>query len=187
VLNANRVGLFEAIVIRPPMIWGDGMPMLESILENIEAGQFRLVNNGSAVMSTVHVDNVCHAVELAIEKGKGGEAYFVSDGVNHSFQEILAAFLGSHNVELPKSSIPLGMAWFMASMMEAVWKIFSRKGEPPITRQLLRFIGKDFTLNISKAERELGYVPTVSWSAGVEDMRTKYIQSVKTKPSADVA
>lgn len=173
VLNANRAGLFETIVIRPPMIWGDGMPMLESILANIKAGQFRLVNNGSAVMSTVHVDNVCHAVGLAIEKGQGGEAYFISDGVSHSFKEILVAFLGSQNVELPKSSIPLGIAWFMASMMETVWKIFSLKGEPPITRQLLRFIGKDFTLDISKAQHELGYRPAVAWSVGIEAMRKK--------------
>jgi len=171
VLSANQAHIFETIVIRPPMIWGEGMPMLQSILENIQSGDFRLINDGSAVMSTVHVDNLCHAVELAIDKGKGGQAYFVSDDINHRFKEILTAFLGSQNVELPKSSIPLGIAWFMASMMEGVWKLFSRKGEPPITRQLLRFIGKDFILDISKAQHDLGYRQITSWSVGIEAMK----------------
>lgn len=171
VLDANRDNWFETIVIRPPMIWGAGMPMLKDIVANIKSGEFRLVNNGAAVMSTIHVDNLCHAIELAIENGKGGEAYFVSDGVNQSFKEILRGILNSQDVELPINSIPLGMAWFVASMMEFFWKVFSRRGEPPITRQLLRLIGKDFTLDISKAQLNLGYRPVVSWEKGIGSMR----------------
>lgn len=175
VLKANRPGTFDTVVIRPPMIWGDGMPMLEDILENVKTGEFRFVNNGSAVMSTVHVDNVCHAIELAIDRGRGGEAYFISDGIDQSFREILNAFLNCQGVQAPKRSIPSGMAWFMATMMEAIWKLFSRKGEPPITRQLLRFISKDFTLDISKAQRDLGYRPEMAWPTGIELMREKYV------------
>jgi nucleoside-diphosphate-sugar epimerase len=171
VLAANRPGIFETIVIRPPMIWGVGMPMLESVLENVRAGQFRLVDKGAAQISTAHVDNVCHAVELAMTKGRGGDAYFVSDEENRSFRDVLAAFLRTRNVEVPKTSVSLSVAWVMATWMETAWKAFSLKGEPPITRQLLRFIGKDFTLDISKARRELGYHPEVSWSAGLETMK----------------
>lgn len=171
VLKANQTGSFDTIVIRPPMIWGAGMPMLDSIIANVQSGDFRLVNKGFSVMSTVHIDNVCHAVELAFKNGRGGEAYFISDGINQSFREILIAFLGSKGIELPQSSIPLGIAWIMATMMEGVWRLLKRKGEPPITRQLLRLISKDFTLDTTKAQTELGYHPEVSWSEGIQAMR----------------
>lgn len=184
VLNANRVGTFETVVIRPPMIWGAGMPMLDEMLGTVQRGEFRLVDHGAAVMSTVHVDNVCHAVELAIEKGRAGEVYFISDGESRSFRDVMVAFLGSKNVDAPRGSVPAGVAWFMATVMEGFWRAFSRKGEPPITRQLLQLIGKDFTLDITKAERELGYRPEVSWADGIEAMKIRHARTTLSKLTA---
>jgi nucleoside-diphosphate-sugar epimerase len=78
--------------------------------------------------------------------------------------------LKTRGIESPHASAPLPVAWVMASVMEWMWRTFSRKGEPPITRQMLRLIGKPFTLDISKAQRELGYRPVVSWGQGIKAM-----------------
>jgi nucleoside-diphosphate-sugar epimerase len=171
VLAANVPGKFETIVIRPPMIWGRGMPTLDHLVENVRAGQFRWVGDGSQAMSTAHVDNVCHAAALALEHGRGGQAYFVSDGRDGTLREVLSAFLRTRGVEPPKGSVPLSVAWRMAGAMEWVWRVFSRPGEPPITRQMLRLIGQPFTVDIAKAERELGYRPMVSWEQGLAGMQ----------------
>lgn len=170
VLGANRPGVFETVVIRPPMIWGAGMPTLDHMVDTVRAGQFRWVGDGSQAMSTAHVDNVCHAVELAIEKGRGGEAYFVSDGADSTLKQVISGLLETRGVESPRASAPLPVAWVMASVMEWMWRTFARKGEPPITRQMLRLIGKPFTVDISKAQRDLGYRPEVSWEQGIRAM-----------------
>lgn len=171
VLGANRAGVFETIVIRPPMIWGAGMPTLDHMIETVKAGQFRWVGDGSQSMSTAHVDNVCHAVELAIAKGRGGEAYFVSDGNDSTLKQVVSGLLQTRGIVPPRASAPLPVAWVMASMMEWMWRTFSRRGEPPITRQMLRLIGKPFTLDIGKAQRELGYRPIVSREQGLKAMQ----------------
>lgn len=170
VLGANRKGDFETVVVRPPMIWGAGMPTLDHMVENVKAGQFRWVGDGSQAMSTAHVDNVCHALELAIEKGQGGESYFISDGEDSTLKEMISALLKSRAIEPPSASVPLPVAWFMASAMEWVWRTFSRRGEPPITRQMLRLIGAPFTLDIGKAQRDLGYQPVVTREQGLKTM-----------------
>jgi len=170
VLGANRPDLFETVVVRPPMIWGAGMPMLDQLIEAVKADQFRWVGDGSQAISTAHVDNVCHALELAVENGHGGEAYFVSDDVDTSVKELFTGLLRTRAVDPPRASVSLGVAWFMASVMEWMWRAFSRKGEPPITRQLLRFIGEPFTLDISKAQRDLGYSPVITKEQGLEAM-----------------
>jgi nucleoside-diphosphate-sugar epimerase len=170
VRGANRPGVFETVVIRPPMIWGAGMPTLDHMVHTVRAGQFRWVGDGSQAMSTAHVDNVCHAIELAIEKGRGGEAYFVSDGADSTLKQVISGLLETRGVESPHASAPLPVAWVMASVMEWVWRTFSRQGEPPITRQMLRLIGQPFTVDISKAQRELGYRPVVSWGQGIKAM-----------------
>lgn len=171
VLAANRDGVFETVVVRPPMIWGGGMPVLDHMIETVKAGQFRWVGSGSQAMSTAHVDNVCHALELAVEKGRGGEAYFVSDGADTTLKGLISGLLRTRGIEPPRASAPLPVAWVMASIMEWVWRTFSRQGEPPITRQMLRLIGEPFTLDIGKAQRELGYQPEVSPEQGLRAMQ----------------
>lgn len=172
VLAASVPGSFETVVVRPPMIWGVGMPTLDHMAQTVRSGQFRWVGDGSQAMSTAHVDNVCHAACLALERGRTGEAYFVSDGRDGTLREVICAFLATRGIEPPKSSAPLPVAWTLARAMEWIWRTFGRAGEPPITRQMLRLIGQPFTLDITKAERELGYRPIVSWEQGLAAMRT---------------
>lgn len=171
VLGANRPGVFETVVVRPPMIWGRGMPTLDHMVETVKAGRFRWVGSGSQAMSTAHVDNVCHALELAVENGRGGEAYFVSDGTDSTLKEVISSLLRTRGIEPPGASAPLPVAWVMASVMEWIWRTFSRPGEPPMTRQMLRLIGAPFTLDISKAQRDLGYRPVVSREQGLSAMQ----------------
>ena len=122
-------------------------------------------------MSTANVDNVCHAIELALEKGRGGQAYFVSDGTDSTLRQVISALLHTRAVEPPRGTAPVAVAWAMARILEWVWRTFSRKGEPPLTRQMLRLIGQPFTLDISKARRELGYSPEISWEQGIAAMK----------------
>lgn len=171
VLSANVPGKFETVVVRPPMIWGSGMPMLEQMITTVRAGQFRWVGGGSQAMSTIHVNNVCHALELSLDKGRGGEAYFVSDGADSTLKEVISGLLNTRGIQPPKASAPLSVAWAMASVMEWIWRTFTRPGEPPMTRQMLRLIGSPFTLNIGKAQRDLGYQPLVSREEGLAAMR----------------
>lgn len=170
VLSANRPGLFETVVVRPPMIWGAGMPTLGQMVDNVRAGRFRWVGDGSQRMSTAHVDNLCDAVLLAHAHGRGGEAYFVSDAVDGQLKQVISDLLRTRAVEPPSTSAPLPVAWTMARVMEWMWRRFGRAGEPPITRQMLRLIGMPFTLDITKAQRELGYRPKVTWQQGLLEM-----------------
>lgn len=170
VLNANQPAVFETVVVRPPMIWGAGMPTLDHMVETVKAGRFRWVGDGAQAMSTAHVDNVCHALELAATHGRGGEAYFVSDGEDSTLREVISGLLQTRAIDPPNTSAPLPVAWRMAGVMEWVWRTFSRRGEPPITRQMLRLIGQPFTVDIGKAQRELGYRPLVSREQGLRSM-----------------
>lgn len=172
VLGANVPGRFETLVLRPPMIWGRGMPTLDHMIENVRSGQFRWVGDGSQAMSTAHVDNVCHAAALALAHGRGGEAYFVSDGRDGTLRDVISALLQTRGVEPPQASAPLPVAWMLARVMEWAWRAFRRAGEPPITRQMLRLIGQPFTVDITKARRDLGYSPVVSWEQGLAGMKT---------------
>lgn len=101
------------------------------MVQTARAGQFRWKGDGSQAMSTAHVDNVCHAVELAMQKGRGGEAYFVSDGADSTLKQVISSLLQTRAIEPPRASAPLPVAWVMASVMEWMWRALSPPGEPP--------------------------------------------------------
>lgn len=168
--NARRTGL-STVAIRPPFIWGPDMPALDHMIETVRAGQFQWVAGGGQALSTCHVDNLCHALILAADGGSGGEAWFVSDGEDTTLKSFLTRLLNSRGVTPKDRAVPFGIAWTMAGVMGALWRIFRRKGEPPITRQMLRLIGKDFTIDISRAREELGYFPVTSPADGMRRMQ----------------
>jgi nucleoside-diphosphate-sugar epimerase len=146
------------------------MPMLEEMKKTVAAGQFRWPGDGSQPMSTCHVDNVCHAAILSAKSDKGGLAYFVSDGEDGTLRQVVGELLATQNTPAPKGTVPFSVAWFMARLIETVWRLFSLKGEPPLSRQMLRMIGMPFTLDIGRAQRELGYQPIVTWHQGINAM-----------------
>lgn len=167
--NGGRPG-FETVAVRPPFIWGPGMPTLDHMVETVRAGRFQWVGGGDQAMSTCHVDNLCEALLLAADAGRGGEAYFVSDGADGTLKGVVSGLLATRGVRPADRAVPFGLAWFMAGAMGAAWRSLRFGGEPPLTRQMLRLIGKPFTIRIDKARRELGYAPRISWEGGLAAM-----------------
>lgn len=170
--NGCRPG-FETVAVRPPFIWGPGMPTLDHMVETVRAGRFQWVGGGGQAMSTCHVDNLCEALLLAADAGRGGEAYFVSDGPDGTLKGVVSGLLGTRGVRPGDRAVPFGLAWFMAGAMGAAWRTLRLGGEPPLTRQMLRLIGKPFTISIAKAQRELGYEPLISWESGLAAMTSR--------------
>lgn len=177
--NGRRAG-FSTVAIRPPFIWGPHMPALDHMVETVRAGRFQWVAGGAQALSTCHVDNLCHALVLAADRGAGGRAWFVSDGEDTTLKSFLTRLLNGRGVTPSDRAVPFGIAWTMAGVMGAAWRIFRRKGEPPITRQMLRLIGKDFTIDIRRAREELGYSPVTSVADGMRGMQPLEATSVRT-------
>ncbi len=174
-LAADGVGGMRTAVVLPPMIWGAGMPMLEGLVADVRAGRFAWPGGGASRISTAHVDNVCEAAILAAGRAPQdrawGRAYFVTDGQTRTLREVLSAFLTARGVEPRAASAPIPVAWAMATLLEPLWRTFRLKGQPPLTRQMLRMVGYDFTISDQRAREDLGYRPVVSWAEGLAAMR----------------
>ncbi len=167
--NNRRPG-FETIAIRPPLIWGKGMPMLEHMAETVRKGQWQWVSGGSQVISTCHVDNLVQALLLAADGGQGGEAYFVADAETGTFKSVMNGLLATVGVKANDKSVSFSTAWRLAGIMSFAWRFLGLKSEPPITRQLLQLIGYSFTVDTSKARRSFEYRPVVGWRQGLDEM-----------------
>ena len=165
-------GGFETVVVRPRFVWGPGdTSVTPALIEAVRGGQFRWIGGGRHRTSTTHVDNVVEGLVLGAERGRPGEAYFVTDGEPVVFREFITDLLGAQGVEIPDKNAPAGVVRPLASVVEAAWRVLPLRGEPPITRFAVWAASLDCTIDISKARSELGYEPVKTIPEGLAELR----------------
>lgn len=170
VLAANTSD-FQTLSIRPRFVWGPGdQTILPVLLAMVKAGRFTWIDGGRARTSTTHIANLVHAVDLALQRGTGGNAYFVTDEGTTTVREFLAALLATRGASPPEKSVPGWLARTLAAMMELWWRALSLDSDPPLTRFAASMMSRDCTIRIDKARRELGYAPVISREDGLQQL-----------------
>jgi nucleoside-diphosphate-sugar epimerase len=163
----------ETVVVRPRFVWGRGdTTLLPQIVEMVRSGRFRWVGGGRHLTATTHIDNTVEGLWLAATKAPAGGVYFVTDGEPVVFRDFLTALVGTQGVEIPDKSVPPGVASAAARAAEAVWRRLRRPGNPPLTRFAVWVSSQECTIDISRAERELGYRPVTSREEGLAELRS---------------
>lgn len=166
---ANAPGNFETIVLRPRFIWGPGDTILLPTIETMaKAGKWTWIDNGKAMTSTTHIDNLVHAIRLALTNGRGGEAYFILDDGTISMHDMISAMAAAKGLALPEKSISKGVADLVGRLSETIWRTFGLKSDPPLTRHAAMVMSRDCTLSGHKAQSDLGYAPIMSREDGLQ-------------------
>jgi len=167
VLAANKPG-FRTLALRPPALWGPGDPFSRELPQAINSGNFAFVDRGDYAFATCHVDNVVEAVQCALERGEGGRAYFITDQEKQTFREFVASLASLQGLSIEKlRSMPYWLALTLGRLMDAAWVVLRKDGDPPVSRSMMRMIGREFTVSDAAARRELGYIGRTSRADGL--------------------
>jgi nucleoside-diphosphate-sugar epimerase len=183
VRDANADG-FETVVVRPRLVWGRGdTTVLPNLVRAIETGRFSWIGGGRHLTSTTHVDNTVHGLILGAERGKPGGVYFVTDGEPVVFRDFITELVGTQGVEVPDRNMPAPIAKFASGLCEAAWRALPLRGVPPVTRIAVWLSSLETTIDISRAEDDLGYEPVRTADEGMRELR----ESAATVVSAEGA
>jgi nucleoside-diphosphate-sugar epimerase len=164
-------GRTHLVVLRPPYVWGAGMTTLDVVADAAKAGRFAWIDSGRHTMDFVHVENLAHAVALALEGGADAGVYYVTDGRPMPIRDFFTALMATRSVTPGERSVPYAAAAALGAALEAIWNALGRKEGPPLDRWRVTVLGRDRSYDIAKARRELGYEPVVSFEEGLEGMR----------------
>ena len=64
---------FDAMVMRPRLVWGAGdTTLLPEIVAAVKGGKFAWIGGGDHLTATTHVDNVVEGLVLTAQKGRAG-------------------------------------------------------------------------------------------------------------------
>ena len=166
---------FETIVIRPRFVWGPGdQTILPAVREMVKAGRFVWIDGGRNKTSTTYIGNLTYAMDLALTKGKSGEAYFVLDGPPVVFRDMLTRMAQAAGLSLPNKSMPGFAVRAFAYAAEKAWRTLPLRGRPPITRFTAAIMSRDCILNDSKARAQMGYDPPFTIEYGLRALATSH-------------
>lgn len=164
-------GNTEVVALRPPFIWGDGMATIDGFVEAARAGRFAWIDHGRHTVDMIHVDNLVAAVVLALTRGRHRGVYYVTDGAPMPIRDFLTRLLATQGVDLSRSrSVPLAVAAPMAAVLDRTARLLRRPTAPPLTTWLVSFTGRDRSYDLTAAQRDLGYVPEVTFERGLAQM-----------------
>ncbi len=172
VLETGRSGRLRACAIRPTFIWGPGDKlMLPAIAKMAKQNQLFLINRGRSEISPSHVDNVTDAIMLAaLKEDVSGESFLVADDRNLTVGEFTRKMVEAAGLPAPTKSIPYGLAFALAAVVEKYHELPFIKKPPSMTRYGVAIMGLNFTFSCEKARQMLGYRPTVSIDEGMRGL-----------------
>lgn len=178
--EAERIALSFAsqdlavVVLRPRFIWGrDDTKALPQIAAAAKAGKLAWIDGGHYLTSTTHIANVCEGVALALNKGRSGETYFVTDGVPIQFRSFITSLLETQGIVAPAKSVPRWMMRGVATIGDFLDGLSGGRIKPLISRQVFATIAFEVTLDITKARDQLGYHPVITMDEGMSELKAQ--------------
>ena len=163
----NKSGL-AAVTLRPKAIFGPGdRALLPRLIDAARRGRLPQIGNGRNLVDLTYVDNVVHALVLALDAPAAvGNTYTITNNEHTSLWDVIKSVLRRLGINDQLRRVPLPVALAAATLMEA--RAAMTKQEPTLTRYTAAILGRTQTYNISAAKRDLGYTPLVSVAEGVE-------------------
>lgn len=170
VIEAVGKGL-PAIILRPHLIWGPGdNHIVPKILRR--AKRLKIIGPQDDLTDTIYVDNAADAHILAAEKlladpRLAGNIYFISQDEPISKWTLANGFLAAAGLPPIKGRVSAKTAYLAGWLFETIYKVLKIENDPPMTRFAAKEMATSHWFDISRAKRDLGYVPAISTQEGL--------------------
>ena len=104
VYKAHKRGL-SSVVLCAPHVTGPYARVILQLVDSLRKGTFALVDDGKYPCNLVDVNNLCHAIELALLCEKSdGRRIFITNGDNYTWKDL--AYEATELAEVDPGSIP---------------------------------------------------------------------------------
>lgn len=109
-LRLRKHGSVEVTIFRPGIVFGPRSKWISELASQLSLDTACLINEGQGICNTVYIDNLVHAIGLAITSEKvDGEAFFIGDREQvtwFDFYRPFAEALGVDPAQIHKITVP---------------------------------------------------------------------------------
>ena len=159
---AGKGGAFEWTILRPSIVFGEGMPnqSLFQMIKVIDHGQFFFIGKLGASANYIYVDNVIHALSCcALLPQAAGKVFNLSD---YATLEIFVSMISNElNKNVPRARVPKWIARTISRIGPLLFQRF------PLTESRVEALTGRSICSIDHIQKELGYQHEVSMKEGI--------------------
>ena len=166
-------GTVETSIVRISETYGPGDFRLLKLFKGIEKGRFFVIGAGQNQRQVIHVSDLVRGLLLAAEHPAAVSQTFVMAGHEvMTTNDMVASVARAVGRKPPGFKIPL---WPFLAAAVTMEKTLTPLGiQPPLHRRRLDFFRKSFVFSTEKAQRLLGFHPTVSFQQGCNETAQWY-------------
>lgn len=157
------------VIVNPSRVYGPGL-LSESngvtrMIKKYIDGKWRIIpGDGKSIGNYAFIDDVVKGHILAMEKGKSGHRYILG-GENASYKFFFETLASVSGIKKNLLKLPVPIMILAARIMLLFAKLFNKS--PLIVPSLAKKFSKNFRLDTSRAQKELGLKP-ISLQKGLE-------------------
>jgi 2-alkyl-3-oxoalkanoate reductase len=194
-LRLRRSGTVEVVLLRPGIVHGPRSQWIGGLADELLSRQACLVDGGLGICNAVYVDNVVHAIRLALDvPAADGEAFLIGDGEELRWRDFYRPVAEAFGIDIDR--LPQGIeprpASFVTGLrrsrpvqralrrlpkplregLRAAWRAnrpsatSAIPAAPEISLEQSLLHRCSYKLPWEKARRMLGYEPPVSFEEG---------------------
>lgn len=174
----------EYVSLRPRALTGRGdTVIMPRMIRAYDEGRLKIIGTGKNKVDITPVANVVDAIILGLnaEKKALRQVYNISNGEPVVLWSEIAKLLSRIDKNPPTKKVPHTLVHTVAALMEFLSWLGGLKNEPTFTRYSVGVLAKSITMDISKAEELLGYVPRVSLAEAMEEFAVWHLENEKSK------
>uniref|UniRef100_B8HV77 NAD-dependent epimerase/dehydratase n=1 Tax=Cyanothece sp. (strain PCC 7425 / ATCC 29141) TaxID=395961 RepID=B8HV77_CYAP4 len=124
-MKLRQQGAVEVVIFRPGIVFGPRSRWVIDLAHQLSEGTAYFVNNGKGICNSVYIDNLVHAMQLALTVPEvDGEAFFVGDREQvtwFDFYRPFAEALGIDPTQIPNLIAPEFSHSWKEIIIGSVW------------------------------------------------------------------
>ena len=167
----------KTVTIRPRGLFGEyDTVLIPRLLEVANKGVMPLLNQGKAIVDVTYAGNVADAMILCDRNcvEVQGEVFHISNNDPVSVQVLLKKVFAALKINVRFLPVPYHVVFGVAKVWETTSKILNLKTEPKLLPYSVGLLNYSQTLDISSAQKAIGYKPKVSIDEGLDRFATWY-------------
>jgi len=168
VLQYHQEHRVEATIIRPTIVIGPVSVWVTGPIEAMNKGPvFPLIDNGKYNGSFVYVENLVDGIILVMTNDiSKGKTYYFRDDYTETWKDYFQDLIAVIGKDVKIISIPFNLAWFLGYLSDKLLRPLNVNVD--ITRHTVGLMGRDNSVDSSKAKNELGWKTSVSYREAMD-------------------
>jgi nucleoside-diphosphate-sugar epimerase len=171
-LLSKAQDLIQVIPLRIGWVYGPrDRTSFPRLVDIVRSGNGLIIGNGHNVLGLVYVEDVADAFWLAGNAAVPAGSPFIIGGTADEHPITQAEYMNSIadliGAKRPRLRVPFKIAVALGTTMEAVWHGLRIKQAPLLTNFAVHLLGKECTLDSSRARSVLGWAPQMKFGEGM--------------------